>query len=82
MNFHTFELYYKLSPTEVSRVKDILWQSPNGAYRETDKGIPTLVSKTLSDYGIVIKIKQYSQDAYKHNILYYRINPRRMFESG
>ena len=82
MNFHTIELYYKLSLTELSYIKDILWKSGKKTYPEKINGIPILVSESLAEYGIVIRIHEYITDNYKYAGLYYRINPRRMFETG
>ena len=73
MNFHTFELSYKLSTDDVRIVYNELYN-----YKPKDD---CAVFNALQDYGIIIFIKKYKQDEYNHHVLYYRINPRRVLEN-
>lgn len=78
MNFHTFELSYKLSTDDVRIVYNELYNASGQNYKPKDD---CAVFKALQDYGIIIFIKKYKQDEYNHHVLYYRINPRRVLEN-
>ena len=78
MNFHTFELSYKLSTDDVRIIYNELYNASGQNYKPKDD---CAVFKALQDYGIIIFIKKYKQDEYNHHVLYYRINPRRVLEN-
>ena len=78
MNFHTFELSYKLSTDDVRIVYNELYNASGQNYKPKDD---CAVFKALQDYGIIIFIKKYKQDEYNHHVLYYRVNPRRVLEN-
>lgn len=78
MNFHTFELSYKLSTDDVRIVYNELYNASGQNYKPKDD---CAVFNALQDYGIIIFIKKYKQDEYNHHVLYYRINPRRVLEN-
>ena len=77
MNFHTFELSYKLSTDDVRIVYNELYNASGQNYKPKDD---CAVFNALQDYGIIIFIKKYKQDEYNHHVLYYRINPRRVLD--
>ncbi len=70
MNFHTFELSYKLSTDDVRIVYNELYNASGQNYKPKDD---CAVFNALQDYGIIIFIKKYKQDEYNHHVLYYRI---------
>ena len=78
MNFHTFELSYKLSTDDVRIVYNELYNASGQNYKPKDD---CAVFNALQDYGIIIFIKKYKQDEYNHHVLYYRVNPRRVLEN-
>lgn len=69
MNFHTFELSYKLSTDDVRIVYNELYNASGQNYKPKDD---CAVFNALQDYGIIIFIKKYKQDEYNHHVLYYR----------
>lgn len=82
MNYHTFELSYKLTPYENEFYTNILFSSKGRTYRDKDEYVPTIVCETLSEYGIIIKIQTFTKNDFNHYMLYYRINPRRVMEQN
>ena len=78
MNFHTFELSYKLSTDDVHIIYNELYNASGQNYKPKDD---CAIFNALQDYGIIIFIKKYKQDEYNHHVLYYRINPRRVLEN-
>ena len=82
MNYHTFELSYKLTPHEKDYYTDILFNSKGRTYRDEYEYVPTIVCETLSKHGIIIKIQTFTKNDFKHYVMYYRINPRRVMEQN
>lgn len=76
MSYHTFELSSKLTNYEMFSIKDSLYKS--GKTYMDSPGI--IVCETLRKHGIVIKLNSFEKDDYTYNMLYYRINPRRVME--
>ena len=65
MNFHTFELSYKLSTDDVRIVYNELYNASGQNYKPKDD---CAVFNALQDYGIIIFIKKYKQDEYNHHV--------------
>lgn len=81
MNYHTFELAYRLTPSENKYYTDLLYKSGK-TYVDKYWYVPTVVCETLKKHGIVIKIQQFIKNEYTHYVMYYRINPRRVMEKN
>ena len=78
MNFHTFELSYKLSTDDVRIVYNELYNASGQNYKPKDDCAVFQRITRLRYHNIH---KKYKQDEYNHHVLYYRINPRRVLEN-
>ena len=81
MNYHTFELSYRLTTSEKDYYTDILFQSNGKTYYDKNSSIPTLICNTLTPYGITIKLIKFEKNDFPYYALCYRINPRRIIEA-
>lgn len=83
MSFHTFELKYKIR--DVTRSMEIFesLSKPGGKfYKDKKEYADTWVCEKLRDNGIIIKIRNIKKNGYMHEMLYYKINPRRVMNDN
>ena len=84
MGFHTFEARFKLTKTQFNGLKNDLHSKGVEIY--TDKMScerhKPYIFKGLKDNGIIAILSKYEQDSYKHYVLKYRINPRRVIDEN
>ena len=76
MSYHTFETSFKITKIEYSIYKDFLYKFRKRVYKDKD----TIISEALKDNGIIIKLHKSTKSDYTNYTIYYRINPRRVFE--
>ena len=83
MSFHTFELKQKIYDKEQSRdIYEALLKSGGRFYEDKKEYINTRVCETLRDNGIIIKIRKIEKNGFKYEMIYYRINPRRVMDDN
>ena len=71
MNFHTFELSYKLSTDDVRIVYNELYNASGQNYKPKDD---CAVFKALQDYGIIIFIKKYKNTLAERLFIFKKFN--------
>ena len=79
MSFHTFELSFELTDN-YRNVKEALHKCGCKNYKDKREKTPTHVFEVYP--GLVAYIKKVRQGDYTHNMLYYRINPRRLTDDN
>lgn len=81
MSYHTFELKYQLTYQEKETLINALKRKGSVYHDDTDYTEPT-VCDALSDWGIIIKFNTYTVQDFTFNIMYIKINPRRVMEQN
>lgn len=79
MSYHTFELRYQLTYQEKETLINIFRKMGKVYVDKEDFTRPT-ICEALSDKGINIKFNQYTKNDFTFNMMYIKINPRRVME--
>ena len=79
MSYHTFELRYQLTYQEKETLINILKEKGKVYVDEYDFTTPT-ICEALSNKGINIQFNKYTKNDFTFNMMYIKINPRRVME--
>lgn len=79
MSYHTFELRYQLTYQEKETLINIL-KKKGKVYVDNLDFTKSTICEILSNKGINIKFNQYTKNDFTFNMMYIKINPRRVME--
>lgn len=79
MSYHTFELRYQLTYQEKETLINI-FKKKGKVYVDNLDFTKSTICEALSNKGINIKFNQYTKNDFTFNMMYIKINPRRVMD--